>query len=347
MKKVSVIILNWNGGALMEEFLPSVVAHSPSHIAEIIVADNGSTDHSIAMLREKFPEIRVICFDKNYGFAEGYNKAIAQTDTTYIVLLNSDVEVTPDWLDAPLALLDADKSIAAVQPKILAQRDKKQFEYAGAAGGFIDIYGYPYCRGRIQYVVEEDQGQYDTQADLLWATGACLFVRTETYKNEGGLDANFFAHQEEIDMCWRLRARGYRIVYTPESTVYHVGGATLHTESPQKTFLNFRNNLLVLYKNLPENDLKHVMRVRYWLDRIAAAKFFITDNPKNAFAVTRARRDFKRLMKDYAEIRKENISKTTCMDIPEIRRKSLLYSFYIERKRKFSELGTQTSRPHF
>ena len=335
---VSVIILNWNGQALLEEFLPYVIANTPSPMAEIIVADNGSTDKSIAMLKEKFPAIRIISFDKNYGFAEGYNKAIAQTDATYTVLLNSDVEVTPNWLDAPLAVMEADKDIAAVQPKLLSQRNKKQFEYAGATGGFLDIYGYPYCRGRIMYVIEEDLGQYNSQTDILWASGACLFVRTDVYKKEGGLDANFFAHQEEIDMCWRLRARGYRIVYTPQSTVYHVGAATLHAESPHKTFLNFRNNLLMLYKNLPEKDLKHVLRIRYWLDRIAATKFFITDNPKNAFAVFRARREFKRLMKDYADIRKENITKTTCTNIPEISRKSLLYSFYIDRKRKFSEL---------
>jgi GT2 family glycosyltransferase len=336
--KVSVIILNWNGQALLEEFLPSVIANTPSHIAEIIVADNGSTDNSIAMLKEKFPAIRIISFDKNYGFAEGYNKAIAQTDATCTVLLNSDVEVTPNWLDAPLAIMDADQSIAAVQPKIRAQRNKKQFEYAGAAGGFIDIYGYPYCRGRIMYVVEDDLGQYDTQTDILWATGACLFVRTDIFKKEGGLDANFFAHQEEIDMCWRLRSRGYRIVFTPQSTVYHVGGATLKTESPQKTFLNFRNNLLMIYKNLPEKELKRALRVRFWLDRIAALKFFITDNPKNAFAVFRARREFKQLKKEYTAIRNENLNKATCKNIPEIRRKSLLYSFYIGRQQKFSQL---------
>ena len=334
---VSIIILNWNGEALMEEFLPSVIAHSPSDRAEIIVADNGSTDRSVAMLREKFPAVRVICLDKNYGFAEGYNKAIALTETTYTVLLNSDVEVTPKWLDAPLALLESDPSIAAVQPKLRAQRDRKRFEYAGAAGGFMDIYGYPYCRGRIFSVVEEDNGQYDTQVDLLWATGACLFVRTDVYKKEGGLDARFFAHQEEIDLCWRLRARGYRVVFTPHSTIFHVGAATLKVESPRKTFLNFRNNLLMLYKNLPDNELNRVFRMRYWFDRIAALKFFLSGHPKNATAVFRARKDFKRLRKEYAGIRAENMLKTTHETIPEIRRKSLLYSYYIHRKQKFSE----------
>ena len=336
--KVSVIILNWNGKVLLEEFLPSVIANTPSDIAEIVVADNGSTDGSVAMLTEKYPSIRLILLEKNYGFAEGYNKAINQTDAEYTVLLNSDIEVTANWLDAPLAALEADKSVAAVQPKIRAQRNKEYFEYAGAVGGFIDIYGYPYCRGRVMSIVEKDYGQYDTQTDILWATGACLFVRTDVYKKVGGLDSLFFAHQEEIDMCWRLRSRGYRIVCTPQSVVYHIGGATLKVESPQKTFLNFRNNLLMLYKNLPENDVHRVFRVRFWLDFIAAAKFFLCGNPKNASAVFRARREFRQLKTEYTEIRKENLQKTVCSQIPEIRRKSLLASFYFKGKRIYSKL---------
>ncbi len=336
--KLSVVILNWNGKALMEEFLPSVIRNTPADIAEIIVADNGSTDDSIEMLHQQFPSVKIIRLDKNYGFAEGYNRAINQIDSTYTVLLNSDVEVTPDWLDTPLKVLDSDLSIAAVQPKIRAQRDKKYFEYAGAAGGFIDIYGYPYCRGRMMSVVEKDKGQYNVPTDILWASGACLFIRTAVYKKEGGLDANFFAHQEEIDLCWRLRSRGYRIVCIPSSVVYHVGGATLNTESPQKTFLNFRNNLLMLYKNLPEKDINSVFRIRFWLDFIAAAKFFMTGHPKNAAAVFRARKDFKRLKDEYAEIRAEYRKKATQHTIPEIRRQSLLYAFYIRRKQKFSQL---------
>lgn len=336
--KLSVVILNWNGKALMEEFLPSVIRNTPADIAEIIVTDNGSTDDSIEMLHRQFPSVKIIRLDKNYGFAEGYNRAINQIDSTYTVLLNSDVEVTPDWLDTPLKVLDSDLSIAAVQPKIRAQRDKKYFEYAGAAGGFIDIYGYPYCRGRMMSVVEKDKGQYNVPTDILWASGACLFIRTAVYKKEGGLDANFFAHQEEIDLCWRLRSRGYRIVCIPSSVVYHVGGATLNTESPQKTFLNFRNNLLMLYKNLPEKDINSVFRIRFWLDFIAAAKFFMTGHPKNAAAVFRAHKDFKRLKDEYAEIRAEYRKKATQHTIPEIRRQSLLYAFYIRRKQKFSQL---------
>jgi GT2 family glycosyltransferase len=290
------------------------------------------------MLKEKFPSVRIIAFDKNYGFAEGYNKAISMIDATYTVLLNSDVEVSPHWLDAPVAVLDNDRSVAAVQPKIRAWRDKKYFEYAGAAGGFIDKYGYPYCRGRVMSVVEEDKGQYDTPIDILWATGACFFIRTGIYQKEGGLDARFFAHQEEIDMCWRLRSRGYRIVCTPESVVYHVGGATLSVESPHKTFLNFRNNLLMLYKNLPEKKIKKVFRIRYLLDAIAAARFFITGHPANAIAIFRARREFHQLKKEYRPVRMENLQKTVAPEIAEIRKKSLLYSFYFERKRKFSQL---------
>jgi len=210
-KRLAVVILNWNGRALMEEYLPSVVAYTPDEWADVIVADNGSTDDSIEMLKAKFPTVGIIRLDKNYGFAEGYNQALKHIGHEYTVLLNSDVEVTPGWLDAPVAAMDTDKTIAGVQPKIRALRNKEYFEEAGAAGGYMDRYGYPYCRGRVLHVVEKDTGQYDTPADLLWATGACLFVQTAVYKEVGGLDAGFFAHQEEIDMCWRLRSRGYRL----------------------------------------------------------------------------------------------------------------------------------------
>lgn len=338
MKKVAVVILNWNGKALMEEFLPSVISHTPQEWADVIVADNGSTDDSLKMLEARFPSVGIIRLDKNYGFAEGYNQALKHVGHEYTVLLNSDVEVTPGWLDAPLAAMDADRQIAAAQPKILAQRNKDYFEYAGAAGGFMDKYGYPFCRGRMLHVVEKDQGQYDTPVDLLWATGACLFVRTAIYKEVGGLDAGFFAHQEEIDMCWRLRSRGYRLVCTPASVVYHVGGATLSVESPRKTFLNFRNNLLMLLKNLPEKDLRPVMRARFWLDYIAAAKFLASGHWANAKAVYEARKAFFELQPSYTAKRKENISKSVLADIPELRKGSLIVAFYLQGKKKFSDL---------
>lgn len=337
-KKVAIVILNWNGAKLMEEFLPSVIAYSPIERTEVVVADNGSTDNSIALLQEKFPSVRIIRLDKNYGFAEGYNQALKQLDNEYTVLLNSDVEVTPGWLDAPLAALEADATIAAAQPKIRAQRNKEYFEYAGAAGGYMDIYGYPYCRGRMFHVVEKDEAQYDTPADILWATGACLFIRTAVYKEVGGLDAGFFAHQEEIDMCWRLRSRGYRLVCTPQSVVYHVGGATLQVESPRKTFLNFRNNLLMLYKNLPEKDLKPVMRARFWLDYIAATKFLLCGHIQNAKAVYEARKAFFDMKPEYEEKRRENLAKTTLPIIPELMRSSLILAFYLKRKKKYSDL---------
>lgn len=337
-KKVAVVILNWNGAKLMEKFLPSVVDYSPAELAEVIVADNGSTDASVDMLKEKFPSVRIIQLDKNYGFAEGYNQALKQIDNEYTVLLNSDVEVTPGWLDAPLAAMEADSTIVAAQPKIKAQRNKDYFEYAGAAGGYMDIYGYPYCRGRLLHVVEKDEGQYDTPADILWATGACLFIRTAIYKEVGGLDAGFFAHQEEIDMCWRLRSRGYRLVCTPQSVVYHVGGATLQVESPRKTFLNFRNNLLMLYKNLPEKDLKHVMRARFWLDYIAATKFLLCGHVQNAKAVYEARKAFFDMKPEYAEKRRENLAKTTLGTIPELIYDSLIIGFYLKGKKKFADI---------
>jgi len=337
MKKVAVVILNWNGKALLEEFLPIVIKHTPENIADIVVADNGSTDDSVDILKKNFPTIQLILLNQNYGFAEGYNKAIEQIDATYTVLLNSDVEVTPNWLDAPLHALDTDNQLAGVQPKILAQKDKAFFEYAGAAGGWIDKYGYPFCRGRILHIIEKDCKQYDTTTDVFWVSGACFFVRTDIYKREGGLDAKFFAHQEEIDFCWRLRSRGYRLACIPQSVVYHVGGATLNVESPRKTFLNFRNSLLMLYKNTPDNQLGQVMRARFWLDHIAAIKFRLSRHSKNAQAVYQARREYKSLRKTYIQARKENLAKATIHKIPEMLQQSLILGFYLKGKKYFTD----------
>jgi GT2 family glycosyltransferase len=338
MKKIAIVILNWNGRKLLESFLPSVIEHSPAGRSEIIVADNGSTDGSIPFLQERFPSVGIIPLDKNYGFAEGYNLALQQVEAEYAILLNSDVEVTAGWLDEPVSLMENDPSIACVQPKIRSWRNRPFFEYAGAAGGYLDRYGYPFCRGRLLHIVEEDLGQYDTQADVLWATGACLFVRTGIYRSVGGLDPRFFAHQEEVDMCWRMRCRGYRLVYTPRSVVYHVGAATLAAENPRKTFLNFRNSLLMLYKNLPEKELRHVMRVRFWLDYVAALKFLLCRHPEDAKAVYAARREFRRLRTSYLPVRRENIEKTTITPIPEQMPCSLIAAFYLKGKKKYSEL---------
>ena len=275
MMKVSVVILNWNGCDMLRTFLPSVVRCSKSGQVEVCVADNGSTDASVEMLREEFPCVRIIVLDQNHGFADGYNLALQQVEAEYVVLLNSDVEVTEHWLEPMISYLDAHPEVAACQPKIRSQRQKEYFEYAGAAGGFIDKYGYPFCRGRVMEVVEKDEGQYDTILPVFWATGAALFIRLADYREAGGLDGRFFAHMEEIDLCWRLRSRGRKIVCIPQSTVYHVGGATLKKENPRKTFLNFRNNLVMLYKNLPDEELNKVMRIRACLDYVAAFTFLL------------------------------------------------------------------------
>lgn len=336
--KVAVVILNWNGKFLLERYLPSVVHFMSMKEGEVIVADNGSTDDSVALLKEKFPTVRIILLGRNYGFADGYNRALSQIEATYVVLLNSDVEVTEGWLDAPLAQLDADPGIAAVQPKILSERNRTYFEYAGACGGFMDKYGYPFCRGRVFDTIEKDNGQYNTVCDIFWASGASLIIRKSVYEEVGGLDAGFFAHQEEIDLCWRLKSRGYRIVCTPQSVVYHLGGGTLQAENPRKTHLNFRNNLLMLYKNLPEKELRPVLRIRFFFDYLAAFVFLLKGQPATAWAVYRARQDFFGLKKDYIAKRKENLQKTTVGIIPEIRWRCLLYAYHIKGKKTFPEV---------
>jgi GT2 family glycosyltransferase len=339
MKQAAVVILNWNGQKLLEQFLPALLEHTPKEKAEIIVADNGSTDDSSLFLETHYPEIRRIVFEKNYGFAEGYNKALSLLENKYVVLLNSDVEVTSGWLTTALNYLETHLDVVALQPKILAYNDKSLFEYAGAVGGFLDMYGYPFCRGRIFTTIEKDSGQYDEPTDVLWASGACLFIRLKEYKEAGGLDNYFFAHQEEIDLCWRLRARGKKMVCLPQSTVYHVGGATLKMEHPHKTFLNFRNNLLMLYKNLPQKYYKKVMFYRFFLDYLAALQFLLQGHAANTFAIVKARRDFDKQKKNYRTIREENLTKTIVKDLPpEILRKSLLWEYYLKGTKIFSNI---------
>lgn len=335
-KDTAVVILNYNGEAMLGRFLPSVVKFSPE--ARVVVADNGSTDNSVSAVRAAFPSVEVLELGSNLGYAGGYNRALAQIDATYYVLLNSDVEVTEGWLAPLLQLMESDSKVVACQPKVLAFNNKKFFEYAGAAGGFIDSYGYPYCRGRIFDTVEEDKGQYNDVCDIFWATGAALVVRAEAFKAVEGLDARFFAHMEEIDLCWRMLARGGAIKVVPSSVVYHVGGATLKKSNPQKTYLNFRNNLLLLYKNLPCEELRRVMRVRTLLDYVAAFKFLLSGSVANFRAVLRARRDFKRMKGEFAPSRAENISKAT-VDVPAgVSAFSLLWQYYVKGKRRFSQL---------
>lgn len=337
MKKISVIILNWNGAEMLRRFLPSVVEHSPE--AEVVVADNGSTDNSLEILREEFPGVKTIAFSENYGFAEGYNKALAQTETPYALLLNSDVEVTPGWLRPLLDFMESHPEAAACQPKILNCNHREFFEYAGACGGYLDSLGYPYCRGRVMGVVERDEGQYDGEpVSVFWATGAAMLIRTDIYNKVRGLDARFFAHQEEIDLCWRLRSRGYGVWCVSESKVYHLGGATLDKSNPRKTFLNFRNNLLMIYKNLPADRRVGVMALRYFLDYLAAFQKLLTGDRKEALAIVRARFEYSHIHHEFDDVRRENLEAATVKDIPEMRPNSLLWAYYVKGVRKFSEL---------
>ncbi len=338
MDKVAIVILNWNGQAMLEKYMPSVLQYSKDE-ATVYVADNASTDQSMEMLRQHFPGVKLIQLEKNWGFAEGYNKALKQVDAEYYLLLNSDIEVTHHWLTPMTEYLDNHPDVAACQPKLLSIFDKDRFEYAGASGGYLDHFGYPFCRGRIFETVEEDNGQYDYATDILWATGAALMIRSQDYWEAGGLDGRFFAHNEEIDLCWRLRIRGRRIVCLPESYVYHVGGGTLPKGNPMKTFLNFRNNLTMLYKCLPEENLKSVMRWRWWLDYLAAWEMLILKRNVGDFrAVCRARRAFKRWRKDFEADRKEIQASRVTKEIPERRAFSLLWQYYVKGRKTFAQL---------
>lgn len=339
MKKVSVVILNWNGVEMLRHFLPGVVEHSEADGVEVCVADNDSSDESVTWIRTACPTVRLIQLDKNYGFAEGYNRALQQVEAEYVVLLNNDVEVTPHWLEPLMEYLDKHPEVAACQPKLLSERNREYFEYAGAAGGYIDYYGYPFCRGRIFEVVEKDMGQYDTVQPIFWASGAALFIRLKDYQEVGGLDDRFFAHMEEIDLCWRLRSRGRKLVCVPQSVVYHVGAGTLKKESPRKTFLNFRNNLLMLYKNLPEQELGRIMLVRKVLDGLAALVFLLKGQKEAAKAVMQAMKEFKRLRPDFIASREENMQRSVGQPIPERMNDSILWKFHVVRKKVFSSLS--------
>lgn len=298
-KPIAVIILNWNGHDLLNEYLPQVVATTDSAVADIIVADNGSTDNSVKLLKTKFPEVKLLQFDTNHGFAQGYNLAIEQTQYKYTILLNSDVATAPGWITPLYEYMEANPNVGACQPKLLAYKQKDEFEYAGASGGFIDRNGYPYCRGRIFGTVEKDRGQYDDVISVFWATGAALMIRSQVYLTAGGLDKDFFAHMEEIDLCWRVLLMGYDIKVVPQSVAYHLGGGSLPASNPRKTYLNFRNNLLMLHKNLPDATRNRKLFVRRLLDTIAWAKFMATFDFKNANAILKAHNDFRSMRKRY------------------------------------------------
>lgn len=335
--KVAVVILNWNGKAFLAQFLPSVVDCNELN-AEIIVADNCSTDDSIEFLQQHYPQIRVLKNASNGGFAKGYNDALQQVTADYYVLLNSDVEVTKNWISGVINLMEKDPLIAACQPKIRSFSERSKFEYAGAAGGFIDKYGYAFCRGRILDTLEEDNGQYDDVREVFWATGACLFVRSSCFHLVGGFDADFFAHQEEIDLCWRLKNRGYKIVYSPHSTVFHVGGGTLNKTSPRKTYLNFRNNLQFLVKNHPPQFFLLKLFWRMCLDGIAGLKFLLSGQFPHFKAVVQAHGSFYRTLgkslRKRKELKKDIVQYTTSA----VYLHSIVADYYLRKKRRFSEI---------
>jgi len=336
LKRIAIVILNWNGKKYLEKFLPLLVQFQTKD-AEIVVADNASDDDSVLFLRSNYPEIRIIINPFNEGFAKGYNLALKQIETEYYILLNSDIEVTENWIKPVIDLMDSDPLIGACQPKIRSYLDPKKFEYAGAAGGFIDKYGYPFCRGRIFQNIEEDHGQYDDQIEIFWATGACMFVRARLFHDFGGFDEDFFAHMEEIDFCWRLKNAGYKIMYCPTSTVFHIGGGTLPKISWRKTYLNFRNNFFLLYKNLPDDRLIKVFSARFILDGIAAIKFLIQAGFKDFWAVSRAHLSFYRTLKRTKQ--KRHLLNHGSMK--NVYGKNIVSEYYLKGKRKFSQLNPE------
>lgn len=336
-KRIAIVILNWNGVSMMRKYLPTVISRSSE--ATVYIADNASTDESIDFVKSEYPMCPLIELDENWGFADGYNKALSQVDAEYYLLLNSDIEVAEGWLRPLIDFLDNNPDVAACQPKLLSIFKRNCFEYAGACGGYLDRFGYPFCRGRVFDTVEEDRGQYDNVSDLLWATGAALMVRSSDYWAAGGLDGRFFAHNEEIDLCWRLRIMGRRICCVPNSVVYHVGGGTLPKSNPMKTYLNFRNNLTMLYKCLPESELRFVMRVRFVLDYVAAIQMLILKRNIGDFkAVLRARKDFNIWKNDFADERRRIQSMRVIDNISEQMSFSLLWRYYFKGKKTFEKI---------
>jgi GT2 family glycosyltransferase len=335
LEKVGVAILNWNGEKLLPQFLPSVLEHSPE--GSVFVIDNGSSDNSIDILRSDFPKAKLIVLEKNHGFSEGYNLGLADIDTEIVVLLNSDVEVTANWLTPLIQSFDENSQIGAIQPKILSYQNKKSFEYAGASGGFIDSYGYPLCRGRLFNHLEEDHAQYDDQVDIFWASGACLAIRKNLYFQAGGLDPLFFAHMEEIDLCWRLHRKSQRIICETRSVVYHLGGGSLAAGDPKKTYLNFRNNLILLAKNLKAFDFYKILILRLILDGIAGIKFLLAGSTKEFFAVIRAHFDFYKLLRKIRLATGES-PKPKLKYLPGVYNGLLPWQFYVKNKKTFQAL---------
>lgn len=336
--KTAVVILNWNGEKLLQQFLPSVITNTSLPGTRIIVADNGSADASVSILKEKFPQVELLDLKQNFGFARGYNEALQYIDANYYVLMNSDVEVIDNWLQPAIEMLDGDETIGAIQPKILSYYQKDTFEYAGAAGGFIDRFGFPFCRGRILDNTEKDEGQYDQSCDIFWASGACLVIRASLFHKAGGFDGDFWAHMEEIDLCWRVKNMGYRIVFCPESKVYHLGGGSLPYGNPKKLYLNFRNNLSLLYKNLPGNKLFVTIFLRMIFDGLAAIRLLSEGNGRGFISVIRAHLSFYRNLPSLQKKRKAQSAFVKRKLHPEMFRKSIVLNYYLKKKKWFRDL---------
>jgi GT2 family glycosyltransferase len=342
LSKTAVVILNYNGEKLLQQFLPGVITHTKQ--ARIIVADNGSTDKSIELIKNQFPSVEIIQLDANYGFCGGYNKALKLVNSEYYVLLNSDVEVTANWLEPMVELLDKNASIAAVQPKILTYHQKDQFEYAGAGGGFIDSWGYPFCRGRMFNYTEKDTGQYNDTREVFWASGACLFIRSEVYHHLGGLDETFFAHMEEIDLCWKIHRMGKQVYYCGSSTVFHVGAGTLPRNNPRKTYYNFRNGLSLIYKHLPGNQLWYKLPIRILLDFIAALKFILEGHHQDGKAVYRAIRDFLNNKKDL-RIERQSLLKQFSPSLSQVYQGMVIFDYYLLGRKHISAKKLPPNNP--
>ncbi|MGV6844614.1 MAG: glycosyltransferase family 2 protein [Lutibacter sp.] len=330
---IAIVILNWNGADLLNKFIPKLIEFSQNDNVELIVADNASTDDSLTLLKEKFPEITTISNESNFGFAKGYNEALKKVNADIFCLLNSDVEVSENWLTPILSIFEKEKNTAIIQPKILDFKNKLYFEYAGAAGGFLDKYGYPFCRGRIFNSLEKDENQFNDNKPIFWASGACFFIRSKVFFELNGFDEDYFAHQEEIDLCWRAQNLGYNIKYTGLSTVYHVGGATLKETNPKKTYLNFRNSLFSLIKNLPKNIIFRIVFVRLFLDGIAGIHFFLTGKPKHTLAILKAHVSFYKNLRKMYHKRSVKEFKSNFFYT-----KSIVFSYFLKNKKKFNEL---------
>lgn len=336
---LAIAILNWNGKSFMEKFLPSVIQYSNEPGVTIYVIDNGSTDDSIKLLKEQFPQVKIIILEKNYGFSEGYNKGLTQIDTKYYLLLNSDVEVTNNWLSPLVKCIESNSNIAACMPKIKSLESKDQFEYAGAAGGYIDKFGYPFCQGRIFNTVEKDHGQYQNSKSIFWATGACLLIKSDIFHDAGGFDDKFFAHMEEIDLCWRIKNMGFEIRYEPDSVVYHLGGGSLPKTNPRKTYLNFRNNYFMLYKNLKLLVFLKVFTVRFFLDFLAFISFLAKFKLKDAIAIPKAQLTLLLSLNYLVKKKKRFKQKIKKRRHNEIYKRSIVFNFYLHGVKKFSKLN--------